>query len=288
MDRVEAEKVIRRVEELPTLPAVITRILEVVENEQSSVKDLERVISRDQSIASKVLKIANSAYYGFPREITTLHRAITILGFRTVWGLALGSSIFDTFFRANGESAFDRTTYWLHSIACSRCALTLAGVSGGMDSEEAFLAGLIHDIGMVVMDHVMHEKYCQVLESAIQQELPFDQLERKAWGFDHGEVGAWLGEEWKFPLSLLEAIRFHHRGPEAGGTSNPLISVIHIADFCASEAGLDVTGNQKPARLQEKALNTLNLSGEDLTDLTKKTSDGREQIEAFFSAMSSL
>jgi HD-like signal output (HDOD) protein len=119
MGRPTVEKVIRRVEELPTLPVVITRILEVLEDERSSARDREKVVSRDQSIAARVPRIANSAYYGCSRRITTLPRAILILGFETVKGLALGSPIFETFLRTGPISDFDRTVYWLHSIACA-------------------------------------------------------------------------------------------------------------------------------------------------------------------------
>lgn len=286
MDRLEAGKLIRRVEELPTLPAIITRILEVLEDEGSSARDLERVVSCDQSIAAKVLRIANSAYYGFSREITTIHRAIVILGFQTVKGLALGSSIFETFFRPGGTSYFDRTAYWLHSIACSRCAMVLGRQLAQLDPEEAFLAGLIHDIGMVVMDHVMHEAYSQVLEKAIKQGGNLDQLEKGACGFDHAEVGAWLGERWKFPPSILDAIRFHGRISEGGRSSTMLVAAIHLADFCSNKAGLSVTGQHDCSDLQEEALKLTGITQENITDLTARIRDERDEIEAFFSALS--
>jgi len=286
MDRLEAEKVIRRIEEIPTLPAIITRILEVLEDESSSARDLERIVSCDQSIAAKVLKIANSAYYGFPREITTIHRAIVMLGFHTVKGLALGSSIFETLFHPGGTSHFDRTAYWLHSIACSRCAMALGRELGEPDPEEAFLGGLLHDIGMVVMDHVMHEEYSLVLERAIREGGSLDQLEREACGFDHGEVGAWLGERWKFPPSLLDVICFHHRISESKKPLTMLVAAIHLADFCSNEAGLSVTGRHDCSDLQQEALKLTSITKKNLIDLTDRIRDEREQIEAFFSAMS--
>lgn len=286
MDRREAKKVIRQVETLPTLPVIITRILEVVKDERSSAKDLERIISCDQSITSRVLRIANSAYYGFSRKITTIHRAIVILGFQTVQGLALGSSIFETFFRTGRTAYFDRTAFWLHSIACSRCAMTLAQDSGELDPEEAFLAGLIHDIGMVVMDYTMHHEYSGILKIAMNQESSLDELERDAWGFDHGEVGAWLGERWGFPEPLLDAIRFHHRVSTHGRRSALLVTVIHLADFCSHTAGLGVTGHGDGAHIEEGALELTRIPKGNLTGLTHKIRAERDQIEAFFSAMS--
>ena len=286
MNRVEAERLIRRVEELPTLPAIITRILEVLEDERTSARDLERVVSCDQSIAARVLRIANSAYYGFSREITTMHRAIIILGFQTVRALALGSSIFETFLGGDKRSCFDRTTYWLHSIATSRCAMAMARRTGGVDSEEAFMAGLLHDIGMVVMDHVMREEYRPVLEKAIRQEGPLHRLEREAWGFDHADVGAWLGEHWKFPVSLLEAIGFHHRVATRSNALRPLVAVIQLADHCCNEAGLTVSGKSNCSEPQEEALKLIGISEPDLADLTERMREERPEIEAFFTAMS--
>ena len=286
MNRKEAERLIRQIEELPTLPAIITRILEVLEDDSSSARDLEQVVSCDQSIAARVLRIANSAYYGFSGEITTIHRAIVILGFQTVRGLALGSSIFEAFSGEEQEPCFDRTAFWLHSIACSRCAMALGKQVRGIDPEEAFLGGLIHDIGMVVMDHVMHEKYRPVLEQAVTSGKPLNQLERRAWGFDHADVGGWLAEHWKFPPSLLEAICFHHRVTRSVNAPPALVAVIHLADFCAHEAGMSVTGNRNRGDLQDEALRLAGVDEGVLTTLADRIRDEREQIEAFFTAMS--
>ncbi len=287
MDRREAERVIRRVEEIPTLPVIITRILQVLGDGKSSAMDLEKVISLDQSISAKVLKIANSAYYGFPGSINTLHRAIVILGFQTVKGLSLGSFIFDTFFSAGKHVSFDRTAYWLHSIASSRCAMALGAELKELDIEEAFLGGLLHDIGKVVMDHVMHDEYSRVLRKAIQQKGAIDQLEREAWGFDHGDVGAWVGERWKFPQSLLDGIRFHHKVTESQDSKRMLVAAIHLADFCANEAGLGVVENTHRTPLQEEALSLTRFTEENLTALTDRLSHERGEIEGFFSVMSS-
>ncbi len=286
MERQEAERLIRRVEEIPTLPVIISRILEVLGDGKSSAKDLEKVISLDQSIAAKVLKIANSAYYGFSGEINTIHRAIVILGFQTVKGLSLGSFIFDTFFHAGQNASFDRTAYWLHSIASSKGALAIGRELIELEAEEAFLAGLIHDIGMVVMDHAMHDAYRQVLKKAINQGGPLDRLESEAWGFDHGEVGAWIGERWKFPPSLLDAIRFHHRVAESRDSMKTLVAAIHVADFCSSEAGLNVVENTDSYGLQEEALRLTSMTQEGITALTESIRDERDEIEAFFSALS--
>ena len=285
MNRLEAERIVRRLAELPTLPAIIARILEVLNDERSSAKDLEKVISFDQSIASKVLRIANSAYYGFPQEISTIHRAIVILGFQTVKGLALGSSIFETFFRQGEDSCFDRTAYWLHSIACSRCAMTLGKQVGGVDPEEAFLAGLIHDIGMVVMDQVLHENYGQFLKRAVDCEGPLSRLERDTCGFDHADVGAWLAERWKFPPSLSNSIRNHHSVLESDESLRRLVAVIHLADFCSNEAGLSVTEGNDGCEVQEEVLEMTGVSRENLTDLSDHIREERDQIEAFFRAM---
>ncbi|MBW2122360.1 MAG: HDOD domain-containing protein [Deltaproteobacteria bacterium] len=286
MDRTGAQRVVRRIEELPTLPAVIARILEVLEDEGSSSRDLERVVSFDQSISAKVLRIANSAYYGFPREITTIHRAIVLLGFQAVKGLALGCSIFETFFRQGGVSYFDRTAYWLHSIACSSCARLLGKRLEGLDPEGTSMAGLIHDIGMVLMDHVMHETYSRVLERVIRQGGRLAEVEREVWGFDHAEVGAWLGEQWKFPAPLVEAIRFHHGIPGGGRSWTRLPAAIHLADFCSNEAGLSVTGGHDSAELITDALAATGLGRDDLAELTAGIRSEREGIEAFFAALS--
>ena len=285
MEHAAIEKMIRRVEEIPTLPIIITRILEVLEASDSSSKDLEQVISYDQSIAAKVLRIANSAYYGFSGEITTIHRAIVVLGFQTVRGLALGSSIFETFSRLGRTSYFDRRAFWVHSIACSRCSRALGKVVGQFDAEVAFLAGLIHDIGMVIMDHTVHDHYRQVLEKAIKRNLVLDEIERETFGFDHGRVGAWLGERWKFPSPLLAAIEFHHRVFESKDHQT-LVAAINIADFCSDVAGMSIVGIENDRSLPEEVPEHLGITKEQLDPLVTMLMEETDQIEGFFSAIS--
>jgi len=232
----DLEHLIRRVTELPTLPSTVARILDISGDENSSAADLAKVIYFDQSLAAKVLRIANSPFYGFAHKVKTLEHATVILGFRDIRNMALAMSVFSSFFANKGGSRFDRIRFWEHSLSCGLGAKVIAE-GAGLNKTELFVAGLIHDLGKVVLDRFHQEGFLDVLEMATGQGLAWEPAERQVLGFTHADLAGHLLDAWKFPRELLRPIAFHHR-PWDDEEEPRRSAVLYLADVLTHAQGL--------------------------------------------------
>lgn len=222
--------VIRRtVRDLPPLPTVVTRLVRVVGDQASSAEDVTRVLAGDQALAAKVLKLVNSSFYGQSGEIATITRAVVVLGFAAVRNLALGLAAGGALKQAGGADYQRR--FWTHALAtaCAADALARRGVLA-RDPEEAFVAGLLHDVGHPVLALAAPREFATVFGAG-----PDGRLEREeaAFGLGHPKAGQMLLRHWKLPDFLGEAARFHHHGKICTGGDAPLVSVVCLADALA-------------------------------------------------------
>jgi putative nucleotidyltransferase with HDIG domain len=201
--RLRAEIVNAR--DVPTIPVLLLRILRVVDGERASSKDLVELMQRDQALAGRVLRLANSSFFACSREVATLSRAVMLLGFSTVKNLALGIKIWETLSRRGGPGM---AALWEHSALVGAAARLIAHRTRAADPEEVFTAGLLHDIGRVVLRIRFAAVYDRITE--VSGDMPLVVREREAFGVDHAQAGAWLGEAWMLPTSIVDAARAHH------------------------------------------------------------------------------
>ncbi len=201
--RLRAEIVNAR--DVPTIPVLLLRILRVVDGERASGKDLVDLMQRDQALAGRVLRLANSGFFACSREVGTLSRAVMLLGFSTVKNLALGIKIWETMAARGGPGV---AALWEHSALVGAAARLIAQRTRGADPEEVFTAGLLHDIGKVILRIRFAAVYDRVV--SVAGETPLVVCERDAFGVDHAQAGAWLGEAWSLPTSIVEAAGAHH------------------------------------------------------------------------------
>ncbi len=201
--RLRAEIVNAR--EVPTIPVLLLRILRVVDGERSSAKDLVDLMQRDQALAGRVLRLANSGFFACARQVSTLPRAVMLLGFSTVKNLALGIKIWETLAQRGGT---DIAALWEHSALVGAAARLIAQRTRTADPEEVFTAGLLHDIGRVVLRIRFAAVYERVTTTG--GDTPLVTRERDAFGVDHAQAGSWLGEAWALPSSIVDAARLHH------------------------------------------------------------------------------
>ena len=180
---------------LPTLPTVVSKMIELVDSPRTSAASLARLISTDQALTAKILKLANSAYYGFPREISTVNMAIVILGFNTVKDMGLSLSVFDVFKNTESTDSFDISRFWEHSVACGVAARMLARSYRSRYAGEAFVAGLLHDIGKVILNQYFHTEFLEIMNLTAHHALTLEEAEDKVIGTRHTQVGAWLAEK---------------------------------------------------------------------------------------------
>ncbi len=192
---------------LPTIPTVLARILQLADAETVSGKELIAVIEHDQALTGKMLRLANSAFFGQSRRVATIPRAIVLLGFSTVRNLALGVKVWDTLGAGIARNRLDEL--WMHAVAVGVSTKALTAKLRAGDPDEAFTAGVLHDVGRLILAMKFREEYWRIAGSASEAEA-VDRKEAMGLGVDHAEVGGWVLEAWSLPPTIVEAVRSHH------------------------------------------------------------------------------
>ena len=238
----ELQKALHRVTEISSLPEVVTRIVEVVEDPKSTAADMHEIVKHDPALAAKILKVVNSAFYGLPSQIASLDRAIVMLGLSAVKNIALAASLSRLFRPGTISERFSARDLWSHCIAVGVCARMLAQGSFG-HVEETFVAGLVHDMGLLVEYQVFPQKLREVVERCEVEKHDFCELEREVIGADHQMFGAALAAKWKFPAGLRSAISHHHNPDNLKPELKKVVSAVQIADIicCQNQIGFYLT-----------------------------------------------
>jgi putative nucleotidyltransferase with HDIG domain len=252
------DEIINNIKQIPTLPNIITRILATLNNPESSAQDAADIISKDPALASKMLRLANSAFYGIPRTISSINNAIVVLGFNTIKALVLSASAIMLFPQDKEKSAFDRTNFWRHSIACGIAARVTAlscAETVTIDPETAFCAGLLHDIGKIILEQFAHEDFLKTVNVARKQSIPLYKAEQKVLGTDHAYIGGLLADKWNLPPVIKFPLMYHH-DPEQTEAVEGLTAIINIADHLCHAAGFSLW-DQEAHSQQNKAAHTL-------------------------------
>lgn len=218
--------------DLPSLPEVVMRAIELVNDPEASAIDIGRVLSEDSALTARLLKIVNSPFYGFPSRIDTVSRAITVIGTLDLLDLILATSVVKMFSGVPNDLV-SMDSFWKHSLYGGVVARLLAARSKQPNVEHFFVAGLLHDLGSLVIYRKLPELAREALLRARYNGIVLQQAEQELLGFDHAMVGAELIRTWKLPASLVEAVEFHHNPSQA--PNYPLIAaVVHVADVIAS------------------------------------------------------
>lgn len=235
----DASELLNRVDDLPPLPAVAAKVMSMAEDDKTSAMDLAGVLATDQALTAKLIRISNSAYYGFARRISTVREAVVMLGFKQVRQVSVGASMMNAFKRNGVDDGFDLDLFWGHSVAVAVASEALARKTLGAKPEDAFTAGILHDIGRLVLRQVMPQEFARAVAIARSGDLPLHDAEFETTGYQHDEIGQALGERWKFPGHLVDAVRCHHDGSLtaaadglAGVVSQSNQLMLHYGLFC--------------------------------------------------------
>ena len=226
-----AEKIIQKVSELVSFPLVVVKINELLDDNTSSATDLGELIIQDPGLAAKVLRIANSAFYGLSYEVETVSRAVTLLGTQQLRNIVLAAACVDVFKKIPNE-LMTMEDFWRHSMYCGLVSRTLGKMSGLGDSESLFIGGLLHDIGVLAMFRLEPDLSRQALEINLDGNeggLEIHEAEQRLFGFDHADVGGALLNSWNFPAKLKEIVAHHHY-PQRAKQFAKEAAVVHIAN----------------------------------------------------------
>ncbi|MGC2063577.1 MAG: HDOD domain-containing protein [Thermodesulfovibrionales bacterium] len=223
---------VQKISKLPTLPSIAQEILNAVNQDTVSVDRLEAIIEKDPTLAARILGIANSAFFGAGAAVTSVSNAIIRIGFNNVKYASLGVALMTVLDRNHGNAPLDSRRIYQHSIAVALLGKTLARDTGVVDPDDAFVCGVLHDIGLLVLNSYCGEAYRAVM-AAFQDKASLLEAESAVLGFTHAEIGLWLADQWNLPGIILDTVRFHHQ-PSAAVRNREIVSLVHIADSITS------------------------------------------------------
>jgi putative nucleotidyltransferase with HDIG domain len=224
------------IDRMPSLSTTVTKVLEICNKPETSPKDLNQVISLDPVLTGRVLKLINSAYYSLPNKITTLTRAIIMLGLNTVKNLALSTAVLGTLNKAGTSQGMSMDNFWTHSICVGVTARALATAKKipNLMREECFVAGLLHDLGKIVLSNCFPEQYDFALKETCEEQGSLLAVEKEIFGGDHGAVGRMIAEKWQFNETISDALSHHHDPVAAPDSSRELVSIVAMANIYAN------------------------------------------------------
>lgn len=237
--RITPAHCIRKDLKLSTLPEVYRQILNTISRPSSSAYDIERVISKDASLSARLLRIVNSAFYGYPSKVDSLARAVNIVGIKQLSTLALGVNVI-SMFKDIPSDIVNMKMFWKHSILCGICARILGGYKTIQNTERLFVAGLLHDIGRLVLYNEFPKEALYAITTARENRRLLYLEERSLFGMDHAEMGGALLLRWQMPMSLEDAVHHHHRPQKAVNALEA--SIVHVADIIANTMGIGTSG----------------------------------------------
>jgi putative nucleotidyltransferase with HDIG domain len=251
------EELVGNLDSIATLPDVTARITQTVNDPRSTPADLHRIISHDPALVARLLRVVNSAFYARSRQIDSVERAIVLLGFQSVRNLAIAATLGQLFKGGHICEGFTGRDLWNHCIAVAVVARQMAKINGDPLAEEVFLAGLVHDVGLLVELQVCRGKLRQVCERAKREPTPFSMIELEVIGVDHQELGAALARKWGFPESCAVAAAHHHHPSLADEAWQKLVALVQVADTlcCKHQVGFHLTAStQAPDEAAFKGL----------------------------------
>jgi len=269
------QSLLNNIGELPTLPSIATAIMEKTLDPNANAKQVADLVEKDQALALKVLKVANSPFYRRIKEISTIRSAVVLLGFNVLKSIVLSISVINLFNKKD-KGALDFYSFWQHGIACAVCAKTIASRVIPASAEDAFVAGLLHDLGKVIADQIICPEggYAEVLETMNTACRDITEVEQEIIGIDHASIGMFLLERWNLPSHLGKAVGYHHSLVDF--TDEPqtkkLCSIIHVADMISNHLGLGVYRSQA-GFIDPSLLGELGLTSQDIQDISLSLKD---------------
>jgi HD-like signal output (HDOD) protein len=262
--RQKTELVLVNICNLPPIPKVTKEALDLLNNDNTPINTLSKVVSRDQGLVTKILTIANSPMYGLQRRVTTIDFAILVLGFKELKNIITVLSLMESFINKT-DKYLNQKEFWLHSYLTGTASKRLAEEFDYPNSGEAFIAGFLHDMGITLMHRYFHTSFISINDMLLKRNFSLHEAELNTLGMTHQDIGFFLVKKWNFPMPLCEAILYHHK-PSAAEQNKVLSSIIHLADYMTVKLDLGSSYWDRNMKFDENVINILNLSDEPSLD----------------------
>jgi putative nucleotidyltransferase with HDIG domain len=272
----KAEKIksiTKRIQSLPTLPPVVRKLTTMVESPDVTAQEVGKLISSDQVLSAKVLKLVNSPFYGFPGRISSISHAVILLGFNVTKGVVLSASVFEIMEKS-------MVGLWEHSLGSAIISGAIARALGLNEPEEISTAALLHDIGKVLVKVSLSADYDRISLVVEEKGCSFREAEVEVLGVDHADIGLWLSQEWGMPERLIVPISHHHE-PDAAVKFKERVAVVHIADSLVRAFGVGYSGDKWVGRIKPSAWEAIGMPRLDLPQLMRKILKELEEVENF-------
>ena len=259
--KINKEELLDSVSKLPVLSKVVSRAIQLISDPNCSIRDLVDIVSKDQTISAKVVKLANSAFYGTPRRITSLSEALVRLGLKTANSLLITASVSNVFKNMASNKIMTQKQLWSHSYAVAFLSGSIAKATRRQDRDLAFTAGILHDIGKLILANYLKKSYEDVLKLAINQGAELWAIEEKSLGISHAMVGGMVLDYWSFPEVIVTAVARHHL-PIKENEFDPLAGILRLADGMVLEKGIGISGENSQSELNDFIQKNLGISDE--------------------------
>jgi len=278
-------KALAKIGDIATLPEVTLRVIEIVENPRSTARDLHEVIKTDPALSSKILKVVNSSFYGLPGQIASVDRAIVMLGLSAVKNIAIAASMARLFKSDKLTEEYSAADLWKHSVAVAVASRALARAAGNQTgAEEVFLAGLIHDLGMLAERQTCGDMFTDVIRKCSAGEGAFVTLEDQIIGANHQSFGEALCAKWKFPKHLRAVVGNHHDPSRVSPEFKKMVTLVHVADVlaCQLELGFNLSAKDEPILPDDLA--TIGIDDAQLEEIRAELPEATDAAEATLSS----
>ena len=250
------QNILSSVKNLPAIPTVMIEVSKLLDNTSTSANELGKLVAKDQGLVAKILSVANSPLYGLPRKVSTIDFAIIILGFEHLKDIVMALTVLESL-KGPESPRWDRKAYWIHSLMVASASKRIADDIGYQKSGEAFTAGLLHDLGIAVIQRNFIKEFNTILDLVEKESIPHLEAEVNVMGVTHQEIGDFLSEKWKLPETLTKSIANHHYPLKS--VNQKLSAIVHLADYMTYKFQLGNISWDDNFVLDESIVNILNL-----------------------------
>lgn len=229
----QIEDIVGQIKKLPTLPSIANKVNNLIQDPTCTAIKLAEVLNKDQSLTTRVLRLVNSAFYSLSAEVSNVRHAIALLGFKTISQMVISICVFDVF-KGKYADDFDRKGFWKHSIACAVLSKLIGEKCGYGKGDDCFTAGLLHDVGKVVLDQYLHDRMLEVLKRTREKDISFVDAEQEVMGCNHTDIGGQVMTSWNIPVPVVVAVKHHHQKVEDRNGSDfaqdLIVDIVRLSD----------------------------------------------------------